>query len=79
MINASGLLPAPVVATHNPLARQPEEEERAKLQEQPLPPVQESVATERGGERRRSALDAEEQQASARHDGGPGSLIDSYA
>lgn len=78
MINASGLLPVLVVATHNPLARQPEDEERIRLQEQALPPVEEADPTDPTRERRRSRQDAEELQAA---DGKPvpGGLIDSYA
>ena len=79
MINASGLLPVPVVATHNPLARQPEDEERVRLQEQALPPVEESSAPDASADRRRPRMDAEELRAESATNPEPGSLIDSYA
>ena len=79
MINASGLLPVPVVATHNPLVRQPEDEERARLQEQALPPVEESNAPDASADRRRLRQDAEELRAESATNPEPGSLIDSYA
>lgn len=79
MINASGLLPVPVVATHNPLARQPEEEEQARLREQVLPPVEQSEESERASARRRSTQDAETLRAESNAQTSPGSLIDSFA
>jgi hypothetical protein len=75
MINPNGLLPLPVVATYNPLARQPDEEEQARLEELPLPPVDEAAAAAAGNDRRRSPVDAQ----TLRAEGEPGRLIDSYA
>jgi len=67
------------MATYNPLARLPEDEERARLQEQPLPPVEEADATEAGGARRRPGQDAETLRAETSERPVRGSLVDSYA
>ena len=72
MINPTGTLPVPVVVTHNPLARQPEEEESVRLKEQPLPPVEELTEDEKLQGKAEKKPGEEEQPE-------PGSLIDSYA
>ena len=79
MINANGLLPVPVIASHNPLARQPEDEERARLQEQALAPVEESNAADASTDRRRPRQDSDELRAELATNPELGSLIDSYA
>ena len=71
MINPSATLPAPVVITHNPLARQPEEEETERLKAQPLPPVEELSEDARLQGRGNKKTSESEQST-------PGSLIDSY-
>lgn len=75
------LNPTPQVVAHDPLGRAMSEEQRLRLREQPSPPVEETLAKERIGERRRKPQDekssAQDQQDD--DDREPGGIIDSYA
>jgi hypothetical protein len=82
MVGSVTLLnPVPVAVAHDPLGRAMTEDQKTRMREQPLPPVEETQARERIVERRREGAPGERHSAprpSDDGDDGPGHLIDSY-
>ena len=74
------LNPAPQVVAHDPLGRAMTEEQRQRLQEQPSPPIEQTLAKERIRERRREGSEAESRRKGRDgNDTSPGGIIDSFA
>jgi len=74
-----GMTPVPVAATHDPLGRAMTEEQKARMREQPSPPVEETPHKEGVRDRRREGSPGREQQTPGDEDDeGPGQIIDSY-
>lgn len=81
MVSTVGLNPVPVAIAHDPLGHAMTEEQKARLREQPLPPIEETPAKEKVVERRREGgSSAREHPANEQEpESGPGQHIDSYA
>jgi hypothetical protein len=81
MAGIVGVTPVPVAVVHDPLGRAMTEEQKAKLQEQPSPPLEQTQHKERIADRRepprRRRRDADDDDDD--DDDGPGQIIDSYA
>jgi hypothetical protein len=78
MSGITGIPPLPVAPTHDPLGRALTEEQKARLQEQASPPIEETPAKERLAERRRDGSPRRGRRPPD-DDDGPGRIIDSYA
>ena len=82
MVGSIGLNPVPAAAvSYDPLGRAMTEEQKARLHEQPSPPVDETQAKERVNERRREQKQGQgaDQKPADDQEQGPGSIIDSFA
>lgn len=83
MVGTVGFNPVPVAVAHDPLGRAMTEEQKSRLREQPLPPIEEALAKERIVDRRQETA-PRKQTLPAPHadddqdDDGPGHFIDSY-
>ena len=84
MVGSVGLNPVPLAVAHDPLGRAMTEEQKTRLREQPLPPIEEALAKERVVDRRHEGAPHQQKPESPpansdKDDDSPGHLVDSYA
>jgi hypothetical protein len=72
-----GVTPVPVAVIQDPLGRAMTEEQKARLQEQASPPLEQTQHKERIADRRREGRRQRDDDDD--DDDGPGQIIDSYA
>lgn len=80
MSGITGVPPLPHTPTYDPLGRAMTEEQKARLQEQPSQPIEQTDAKERLADRRREGQPKRKPREPGNDDDdGPGRIIDSYA